>query len=779
MTSSPPLAPPRPCHRIFASGNHAGRCLWLTGFLGDLPFPTPLHSGAAPISLQSPSSALKTAMTRSKVLSPSCPDPRSPGSLILVPCLTHGHWSWSHVSLGVIDLGEGQKSCVKRQVSSGNGHWSPRWPPGRRNDREGGAPISDASDSGAPVPRALPPQPAMSYYLSQNQLRLLRTTKFDGANTADFRNAFLKTIRQIIRESVRNMSIPATKLVGSGTVILTSPASTSSTGVAPASSSSPAATSATAATSTEPAAGRSVLIVQGSHTLGKTKKPLKGPQRHSAGNIDYDNAASSSRESDDPNDAPPTAFRSRSKTVSDGIGTPLARRTGFMPGSHSSDKSGTSPMKDPFKGQRGENCRSISSVFIFDLATQNSATSARLLSDSRAYSQHAPNVPQPIEIGKRPYSVFKCNFSWNLFAKFHYRYPHLKVPNHLELFSWFCAARRRSDKGDAMQPRGSSTPSPLSAGIYTDVQCSCRTAYAYETARHEMNAVEKGRSECDPGTKSEGEEESQPCTTVTSKSKASLGRTPNHLSLSTTSTLSAGSTGSQARLIQSSHQPENYQPLVSKDLGELPCPSQASSGELEREKQTIPEKIHVRKSREGPRLGKNPVRLGSRRTLLQLPISLLASHHGEPGSISGRSTPGFSRLGIVPDDGAGESGISLPPPRPYIPAFAPYLPQSPTSALETSLLRAAQISSLFTEVEDVVVPLLLPCQFFDWLHVGLPATKAIQQSVRYTLISKSDSSLDPPRGGFSPLALPHVTGVRSRSAAAALCAVSDPERGEG
>lgn len=30
-------------------------------------------------------------------------------------------------------------------------------------------------------------------------------------STTDFRNAFLKTIRQIIRESVRNMSIPSTK----------------------------------------------------------------------------------------------------------------------------------------------------------------------------------------------------------------------------------------------------------------------------------------------------------------------------------------------------------------------------------------------------------------------------------------------------------------------------------------------------------------------------------------------------------------------------------------
>lgn len=34
-------------------------------------------------------------------------------------------------------------------------------------------------------------------------------------STADFRNAFLKTIRQIIRESVRNMSIPMKNFGGS------------------------------------------------------------------------------------------------------------------------------------------------------------------------------------------------------------------------------------------------------------------------------------------------------------------------------------------------------------------------------------------------------------------------------------------------------------------------------------------------------------------------------------------------------------------------------------
>lgn len=40
---------------------------------------------------------------------------------------------------------------------------------------------------------------------------------FYMCSTADFRNAFLKTVRQIIRESVRNMSIPATKPVTANT----------------------------------------------------------------------------------------------------------------------------------------------------------------------------------------------------------------------------------------------------------------------------------------------------------------------------------------------------------------------------------------------------------------------------------------------------------------------------------------------------------------------------------------------------------------------------------
>ncbi|XP_020288814.1 protein still life, isoform SIF type 1 isoform X3 [Pseudomyrmex gracilis] len=74
----------------------------------------------------------------------------------------------------------------------------------------------------------------------------------------------------------------------------------------------------------------------------------------------------------------------------------------------------------------------------------------------------------------------------------------------------------------------------------------------------------EAKVEMDSGTKSEGEEDSQ---AFLGEKKTNLGRTPNHLTLSTTSTISAGSTGSQARLIQSSHQPENYQPTTVKELG--------------------------------------------------------------------------------------------------------------------------------------------------------------------------------------------------------------------
>ncbi|XP_075232912.1 guanine nucleotide exchange factor still life isoform X2 [Lycorma delicatula] len=211
-------------------------------------------------------------------------------------------------------------------------------------------------------------------------------------STADFRNAFLKTIRQIIRESVRNMSIPVTKPSTSPAQLISNTATLGR--ATPGNTSAHKQQTAEQPVSKTTASG--VVIMQGSHTLGKPKKPPKGPQRHSAGNIDYDNLES--RDSVE-NSQPSSVFRTRSKTVSDA-----------------------------------------------------------------------------------------------------------------------------DDSGE-------------------------------KSNKHEY----------DPGTKSEGEEESQSATKTVNK--ATLGRTPNHLTLSTTSTLSAGSTGSQARLIQSSQQPENYHPPTVKDLG--------------------------------------------------------------------------------------------------------------------------------------------------------------------------------------------------------------------
>ncbi|KAJ8866405.1 hypothetical protein PR048_032248 [Dryococelus australis] len=76
-------------------------------------------------------------------------------------------------------------------------------------------------------------------------------------------------------------------------------------------------------------------------------------------------------------------------------------------------------------------------------------------------------------------------------------------------------------------------------------------------------------------------------------------------------------------------------------------------------------------------------------------VRLLTSHPGKPGSIPGGIAPGTSHAGITPDDATGRwvfSGISR-----FLPFLrsgaAPYSPRfSPSSALKTSMFRAAQIS---------------------------------------------------------------------------------------
>nr|XP_026485975.1 protein still life, isoforms C/SIF type 2 isoform X15 [Vanessa tameamea] len=208
-------------------------------------------------------------------------------------------------------------------------------------------------------------------------------------STADFRNAFLKTIRQIIRESVRNMSLPSAR-------------------PAPA---PPRAPHAHHAHHTLDRPKHQVQVMQGSQTLGKTKKPKTTGQRLSAGNIE-----------------------------------------------------------------------------VGDLSREN--------------SQEAEELPQMSEVSSDE-TTFR---------------------------------QRSKTLGD------------------TAADMSKRSAPSASSSSGAGAGAE--------GSKSEGEDEPPP-----PPAKRGLGRTPNHLTLSTTSTLSAGSTGSQARLIQSSHQPTQYQPTMVRELG--------------------------------------------------------------------------------------------------------------------------------------------------------------------------------------------------------------------
>ncbi|KAJ8866749.1 hypothetical protein PR048_032610 [Dryococelus australis] len=69
------------------------------------------------------------------------------------------------------------------------------------------------------------------------------------------------------------------------------------------------------------------------------------------------------------------------------------------------------------------------------------------------------------------------------------------------------------------------------------------------------------------------------------------------------------------------------------------------------------------------------------------------SHQGDTSSVPGAAHSGFSHVGIVPDDAVGRRVFSGISPR-TISFRRCSIPQSPSSALKTSMLKAVQISSL-------------------------------------------------------------------------------------
>ena len=117
-------------------------------------------------------------------------------------------------------------------------------------------------------------------------------------STSEFRNAFLKTIRQIIRESVRNMSLPPCDNLRKPEP----PMRSESTKLTTASAGSP--------------------IGHTAQTLQLNRKKATGQkvnynslQRHSSGNIDYDNVENCTS-----NGNGEFGRGCRSRTLGDGLG---------------------------------------------------------------------------------------------------------------------------------------------------------------------------------------------------------------------------------------------------------------------------------------------------------------------------------------------------------------------------------------------------------------------------------------------------------------------------
>ncbi|KAJ8878656.1 hypothetical protein PR048_019239 [Dryococelus australis] len=135
----------------------------------------------------------------------------------------------------------------------------------------------------------------------------------------------------------------------------------------------------------------------------------------------------------------------------------------------------------------------------------------------------------------------------------------------------------------------------------------------------------------------------------------------------------------------------------------------------EQEKRNIPEKIRLPPASSGaiytcenPGVTRPGIETGSLVEGEQANRSATTAHNfsenahftvndlPDPGSIPCRVAPGFSHVGIVPDDAVSRrvfTGISRFPP-PFHSSAAPYSPQSPSSALKTSMLRAFRICSL-------------------------------------------------------------------------------------
>lgn len=178
-------------------------------------------------------------------------------------------------------------------------------------------------------------------------------------STSEFRNAFLRTIRQIIRESVRNMTVPATK-----PAVREKPGTLRRLG-------GNEGSSAASASSAGPSTSSMSRTLSG-------KKRNKSSQRHSAGDAieTYDNVP-------DPRLPGPSSFRgTRSRTVADSMNgmSVSARELAAAASEEDSERSDRSDRSEPKAPTSLSSASSLSS----------SGATARLIQSSQPPSSYQP-----------------------------------------------------------------------------------------------------------------------------------------------------------------------------------------------------------------------------------------------------------------------------------------------------------------------------------------------------------------------------------------------------
>ncbi|KAJ8868673.1 hypothetical protein PR048_030212 [Dryococelus australis] len=142
---------------------------------------------------------------------------------------------------------------------------------------------------------------------------------------------------------------------------------------------------------------------------------------------------------------------------------------------------------------------------------------------------------------------------------------------------------------------------------------------------------------------------------------------------------------------------------------------------------------------------------------------------------------GFSHVGVVPDDAVGRRFFfigDLPFPTPLHSGAAPLSPESPSSALKTSMLRAVQISSLTHSINKALHVSVLESAIKLQQHIGILVCKMEDKGASPFLqvpATINQAALPPTRGGKCPPSPSSHCNTYARAGATTL-AFSPPPR---